>query len=102
MRPKSSAIVQFDAAADQCVAAYASTLASEGIAALAFIPVVHAGRLLGKFMLYYDAPHDFSEEEVLIAGTVASHVAAAAARQKEQDRLADSELRLRLAITTPS
>ena len=30
----------------------------EGIGALAFIPLVHDGRLLGKFMLYRDAPHD--------------------------------------------
>ena len=31
----------------------------EGIGALAFIPLVHDGRLLGKFMLYRNAPHEW-------------------------------------------
>src|SRR5205814_7475483 len=31
----------------------------EGIAALAFVPLVLGGRLLGKFMLYHDLPHEW-------------------------------------------
>ena len=31
---------------------------AEGIVALSFIPLVHGDRLLGKFMLYRDSPHD--------------------------------------------
>ena len=34
---------------------------------MAFIPLTIGGRLLGKFMLYYPAPHPFSDDEVLIA-----------------------------------
>jgi PAS domain S-box-containing protein len=37
---------------------------AEGIAALAFIPVLAGGRIVGKFMAYYDAPHQFSPTEI--------------------------------------
>ena len=36
-----------------------AAIVREGIGALAFIPLVHDGRLLGKFMLYRDAPHEW-------------------------------------------
>ena len=32
---------------------------AEGIGALAFVPLVAKGELIGKFMTYYDAPHVF-------------------------------------------
>jgi PAS domain S-box-containing protein len=40
------------------------TVRSEGIAALAFIPLKEHGRLIGKFMVYHDAPHVFDASEV--------------------------------------
>src|SRR5215831_6906119 len=39
-------------------------LKNEGIAALAFIPLVIDGKLGGKFMTYYDAPHAFDDVEL--------------------------------------
>lgn len=50
------------------------TVAREGIAALAFIPLLERGNLLGKFMVYYDAPHAFSQHEIALAVTIARHV----------------------------
>lgn len=47
------------------------TVQAEGIRALAFIPMWPAGRLIGKFMAYYDTPHIFSEAELDLAGTIA-------------------------------
>jgi len=47
------------------------TIAEERIRAAAFIPVVWDGRLAGKFMTYYDAPHPFSESEIDVALTLA-------------------------------
>jgi PAS domain S-box-containing protein len=47
-----------------------SVVAGEGIAALAFIPLVSGGKLVGKFMAYYDAPHAFSEDEVDLAWSI--------------------------------
>ncbi len=44
---------------------------NEGIRALAFIPLLDRGRLLGKFMIYYDAIHRFNDSEVDLALTIA-------------------------------
>jgi PAS domain S-box-containing protein len=59
----------------------------EGIRSLGFFPLVHQGELLGKFMLYYDAPHVFSPEELRLAATAAQHISQGLAR-------ADSEAAL--------
>ena len=63
----------------------------EGIRALAFIPLVYDAQLLGKFMLYYDEPHVFGEDEVRLARTVASHIAFAIGRKRAEERLRASE-----------
>jgi signal transduction histidine kinase len=55
-------------------------IAGEGIRALAFIPLTYEGRLLGKFMAYYDAPHAFGLDDVQAAQTIASQVAFGIAR----------------------
>jgi PAS domain S-box-containing protein len=43
---------------------------AEGIGAMAFLPLQESGRLLGKFMAYYDAPHVFTDTEVDLASTI--------------------------------
>jgi two-component sensor histidine kinase len=48
-----------------------SAVAQERICALAFIPVMADGSLIGKFMTYYDAPHAFTEAEMMIAVNIA-------------------------------
>ena len=58
----------------------ASAVAREGITALAFVPLVHAGRLLGKFMLYAAGRHDWSEAELRLCLTIANHLASATVR----------------------
>jgi PAS domain S-box-containing protein len=50
------------------------TVKAEGIGTLAFIPLIESGRLIGKFMVYYDAPHRFSDAEVDIALTIARQI----------------------------
>jgi signal transduction histidine kinase len=50
------------------------TVLTEGIRSLAFIPLGHHGRLLGKFMVYYDQPHDFTDLELKVAAMVAHYV----------------------------
>lgn len=50
------------------------TVAREGIAALAFVPLQERGNLLGKFMIYYDAAHAFTQHEIALAVTIARHV----------------------------
>lgn len=72
-----------------------ATVKKEGIAALAFIPLVSAGRLIGKFMSYFSEPHAFSTEEVELSLTIARQIAFAIARQRSIEELRHSEDRLR-------
>jgi PAS domain S-box-containing protein len=44
---------------------------AEQIAALAFIPIFAGGKVAGKFMAYYDAPHVFANREVDAGTTIA-------------------------------
>jgi PAS domain S-box-containing protein len=56
----------------------------EGIAALAFIPITADGRLIGKFMTYYDRPHLFTKSEEDLAVTIARHVGLAIQRSRAE------------------
>lgn len=64
-----------------------AVVAREGIQALAFIPITYEGRLLGKFMVYYDAPHHFVPEELRPVQTIISQVAFAIERQRAGEYL---------------
>ena len=64
---------------------------SEGIGGLAFIPLVESGRLLGKFMLYYNQPHVFEAAEVQWAQSIARKVAHAIQRKQAEVALRASE-----------
>ena len=58
------------------------TVKAENIRALAFIPLFESGRLLGKFMVYYDAPHRFLDAEIDIALTIARQVGSSVERTR--------------------
>jgi signal transduction histidine kinase len=49
-------------------------VAREGIRALAFIPLVYQGRLLGKFMVYFDHVRLLTTEERRLAETIGRHM----------------------------
>ena len=72
----------------------------EGIGSLAFVPLVRGGRLLGKFMLYRDAPHEWTDREVLLSRTTANHLASVAERTKTQQALHDSSEQLASILRT--
>jgi PAS domain S-box-containing protein len=65
-------------------------LEAEGIRSLAFIPLLLHGRLLGKFMVYYDTPHSFIPTEVETALTIANHLASVVARFGALDDLKET------------
>jgi K+-sensing histidine kinase KdpD len=73
-------IVVPDARRDASLASYGALFERERIGALAFIPLVSGDRLLGKFMVYYDAPRALSEDEIAIADAIANHAASAVQR----------------------
>jgi PAS domain S-box-containing protein len=57
----------------------------EGIHALAFIPLMVSGRLLGKFMAYYDAPHEFTDEEMDLALTIGRQLGVGVEQKRGQE-----------------
>jgi len=61
-----------------------ATVRSEGIAALAFIPVVGSGRLFGKFMTYYDRPHAYTEAEQELSVIIARQLGVALERARAE------------------
>lgn len=73
-----------DVAADAGLAEYTPTFRAEGIAGLAFIPLVSSGGVVGKFMLYYDEPHDFTPAEVQVAEILAADVALLLERHRSE------------------
>jgi GAF domain-containing protein len=60
---------------------------AEGIRSMVFVPLVYADRLIGKFMVYHDEPHTFAAEEIGLAQTIASRVAASVDRQQAAEAL---------------
>jgi len=72
-----------------------STIRGEGIGALAFIPLIAGGQLIGKFMSYFNEPHCFTEDEVELILTIARQLAFAIARSRSDEALRQSEERFR-------
>ena len=71
-----------------------SVIRDEGIAALAFVPLISEDRLIGKFMAYFDAPHEFGREETDAALAVARELAFGIQRARSDELLRASEERL--------
>ncbi|HEU5075324.1 MAG TPA: GAF domain-containing protein, partial [Polyangiaceae bacterium] len=79
-----------DAKRDPALTSFAELLEREGIGALAFIPLVSRGQLLGKFMVYYDEPHTFLSHELETAVSIANHLASVMARFSVVARLEET------------
>ena len=75
-----------------------STIRREGICAAAFIPLVSVQKLIGKFMVYHDAPHLFTEDELKLAVTIARQLERAIQHQCGEDALRESEARMRATV----
>lgn len=57
-------------------AALNEALLTEGIGALLFVPLAQPDRLLGKFMVYYDTPHHFTDQELQLTQVIAQNLSA--------------------------
>lgn len=79
-----------DVLADPTLRPYHDKFEAEGIRSIAFIPLVHEGRLLGKLMLYEREPRTFTERELRLAEAIASQIAQAAARARLFERERES------------
>jgi PAS domain S-box-containing protein len=85
-----------DVAADPSISQFQSLFQTERIGALAFVPLVASGQLLGKFMVYYEHPHEFATHEIETAVAVANHLGSVitrfAAVAKLEDTIRSNEL----------
>ncbi len=86
-----------DVAVDPAVADRRARLTAEGIAALAYVPLVGASGLLGHLLLGHARPRVLGEDELGVAQTVATQVAFTIERNRADQALRDSEARLREA-----
>ena len=77
-----------DVLLDASLASYGSLFESERIRSLAFIPLLSRGRLIGKFMVYFDREHELDREAFELAHTLAGHVAFAVERMRDEEKLA--------------
>jgi len=78
-----------------------STIIREGIGALGFVPLNSSGgEVIGKFMVYYDRPHEFTDTEIELAVTVARQIAFGIERKITEQALLDNQDRLQLATQT--
>ena len=80
-----------------------AVIEAEGIGSLAFIPLISNGTLIGKFMVYFDAPHVFDEGELDLSLTIGRQLATGIDRKRAEEELRESEERFRtLANAMPS
>jgi PAS domain S-box-containing protein len=63
-----------DVNASQELAHLRQTIGAEGIRALCFVPILINGGVAGKFMTYYDAPHEFSTHETELSLSIARQI----------------------------
>jgi PAS domain S-box-containing protein len=100
--PDPEPILVRDVETEPSLAAHLTVIRREGIAAMAFIPLVYGGTVIGKFMIYRDEPGVLNDQELLCARLVASEVAFAVARTRAEQQASRSEARLRFALDAAS
>lgn len=98
--PNPQPVLIEDVAAEAGLGPLRDTILDAGIRACGFFPLVQAGRLLGKFMLYFDAPHRFAADEVQLAHSVAGQVAFALERKRGEIALRETTALVRIINET--
>jgi signal transduction histidine kinase len=81
-------VVVPDVAQEPSLSRYMAAFAAEHIGSLAFLPLIHQQRLLGKLMIYAGEPRAFSAAEIALARSVAAQVAHAVARKLAEVEIA--------------
>jgi PAS domain S-box-containing protein len=74
------------------------SIRTEGIGAVAFIPLLIGDKLIGKFMIYYNAPHVFTEAELNLSQTIAGQLALGIERKQAEASLRQTEERFNLLV----
>jgi PAS domain S-box-containing protein len=84
------------------LAALLPVIRGEGIRALAFIPLLDETGVLGKFMLYFDSTHHWTDSEVQLARSIARHVAFALVRHAREAELREANRAKSVFLATMS
>ncbi len=66
----------------------------DGAGALAFFPLLFHDELQGQFVVYYDAPHTFSADELQLAQAIARHLAFGLERKQAEESLRRTQTEL--------
>jgi PAS domain S-box-containing protein len=81
-----------------------ATVKAEGISALAFIPLIARGELVGKFMAYYPTPHVFTGADIELAVTIARQLGFSVERSRAEEAkellLNESKHRIKNTLAT--
>ena len=64
---------------------------AEGIGAIAVFPLEYERRHLGDIVAYFDAPRQFTEEEVQLTQTIVTYIAIALTRKQAEQALKESQ-----------
>jgi signal transduction histidine kinase len=89
--PNPQPLVIADVTLEPSLAALLPVIEAERIAAMAFIPLVSLGGVIGTFMLYYAQPHVLASGDLQLASVIASQVAFAIERTRAEIQARDSE-----------
>ena len=68
-----------------------TVIQGEGIGSLAFIPLVSDEKLIGKFMMYFNTPHVFTDSELELSLTIARQLAFGFDRKRAEEALRRNE-----------
>jgi signal transduction histidine kinase len=104
-QPATTPITVDDVAADPSLRAYGSAFTDEGIAALAFIPIVSRRQIIGKFMLYRGERGPFAPEVLGAALAIGHQIGFAVEHTRSEAEVAqalqkEAQVRERLTVLT--
>ena len=83
-----------DVAAAELPEPLKTVITREGIEACAFVPLVAGGKLIGKFMSYYNAAHSFTAQEMDLCLNIARQLAVSIQRRSAEEALRAREAEL--------
>ncbi|NKB17266.1 MAG: PAS domain S-box protein [Pseudanabaena sp. CRU_2_10] len=100
--PQTELVIVSDAAQQPGVESLDRMRKAEGIQAAASFPMVYQEHQLGKIAVYYDAPHQFNDEEKRLVQTISTYTSVAITRkQAEIDLLESQRFVQSIADSTP-
>ncbi len=72
---------------------------NEGINTFAAFPLLYKRKTLGRLTIYFDADHQFNDEELQLSKTIATYVAMALSRMQAEEALKQSERKFRTLVS---